>query len=75
MGIFFLVLLRRVEMILVALVRRQIAHRKNSCRFPASIGVVTTLGQLQQKEKKNLTMEKRLTFENKRTICVCVSHR
>ena len=45
-SIFFLVLLCRVEMILIALMRRQIAHGKNSCRFPTSIGVITTLGQL-----------------------------
>lgn len=56
MGILFLVLLRRVKMILVALVRRQIAHSKNGSWFSAPIGMVTTLGQLTKKGIKGKTI-------------------
>lgn len=49
MSIFLLVLLRRVEMVLIALVRGQITHSKYGRRLSASIGVITTLGQLKRK--------------------------
>lgn len=45
-GVLFLVLLRRVKMILIALVRRQIPHGKHGRRFTTAVGVVTALRQL-----------------------------
>ena len=46
MGVLFLVLLRRVKMILIALVRSQISHGEHGRRFTAAVGVVAALRQL-----------------------------